>query len=262
MSNLQSALYVGEVFHSRKKPKPHSFKYRLFMLYLDLEELDDVLQLSKFWGRSRLAIARFKREDFHGDPTQPLAQSVLDTVERVLCFRPTGPVRMLANFRYFGVIMNPLVVYYCFDSSGTKLEALVAEVNNTPWNEKHPYVLDCRTAAFDGEFQKHKFSKEFTVSPFNPLNMVYHWESSLPRERVRIKIENEQHGEIVFNACLNLERVELSGSVLTKILIQFPLLSVKVISAIYWQAMNIFIKGNPFLGKNTVLNKSGEVSKR
>lgn len=118
MRDLHSAIYTGSVFHKRTSPKLHMFKYNVFMVYLDLNELDEFFSLSRWWSHINWALARFKRSDFHGDKKQSLQSAVKHTVEQQLGFKPAGPVRMLANLRYFGYIMNPLVVYYCFDKQG------------------------------------------------------------------------------------------------------------------------------------------------
>lgn len=260
MRDLHSAIYKGSVFHKRTSPKLHMFKYKVFMVYLDLNELDDFFSLSRWWSHINWALARFKRSDFHGDKTQSLQSAVKHTVEQKLGFKPAGPVRMLANLRYFGYIMNPLVVYYCFDKQGENLEAIVAEVNNTPWNEKHPYVLDCRksaltpvdTTADEAKQHAHQFEKAFTVSPFNPVNMTYQWQSSVPAKQLSVHIQNILAGQQVFEASLMLTREEVTARNLRKCLIQYPFFTVKVITAIYWQALKLFVKGVPFLGKNAL----------
>ncbi len=243
---LESGIYEGRVFHERLTPKKHSFCYRVFMMYLDLNELDQFSQIHPFWGENKYALARFKRSDFYGDSDKPLTSEIQSLVQKQCGFTPSGAVRLLANLRYFGYIMNPLVTYYCFDKDNN-LEAIIAEVTNTPWGEKHPYVLDCRGQQTQ---QQHVFEKAFTVSPFNPVDMTYHWASSTPSNALNIKIKNTQKDVPVFHAAMNLQRVELSKKALSRFLIVYPFFTVKVISTIYWQALKLFVKGVPFLGKN------------
>lgn len=251
MTALKSAIYEGEVYHARLTPKKHAFKYKVFMLYLDLSETDNVFSQSRLWGASALSLARFNPKDFYTQNNLSISDSIKALVQEKLGFYPSGTVRILANLRYFGYIMNPLVMYYCYDKSGD-LVAMVAEVNNTPWNEKHPYVLDCRE---NTDKNHHVFKKEFTVSPFNPIDMTYHWTSNTPCDALNIHIENTQKKDLIFKASLALTRVEITPKVLRQYLILYPFFTVKVITAIYWQALKLYLKGVPFLGKNYRLSE-------
>lgn len=219
------------------------------MLYVSLDELDDILKLSPFWSKKVCSLARFKREDFHGDPTLDLIESVKNTVQKHLGRRPQGDVRVLANFRYFNFNMNPLMTYYCFDTSGEKVEAILAEVNNTPWNERHAYVLD---VAKDKKQHRAAFDKAFTVSPFNSLDMSYHWNSTTPAQSLHLHIETIQNKVTITDATLRLKREPISKASLNLILLRYPFMTLKVFVAIYWQALCLFVKGVPFLGKNTI----------
>ena len=138
---MKSAIYTGTVRHRRLKPAGHAFSYKVFMPYLDLDELPALLDRVPAWSARRPALARFRRSDFLGDARRPLKEAVYDRVEEVTGERPCGPVRLLANLRYFRLIINPISCYYCFAEDGETLRFLVAEVTNTPWGESHSYVL-------------------------------------------------------------------------------------------------------------------------
>ncbi|WP_086933547.1 DUF1365 domain-containing protein [Agarilytica rhodophyticola] len=246
---MKSAIYTGNVRHRRFSPKCHEFNYNVFMLYVSLDELDDVLKLSPLWSKSAFGVARFKREDFHGDPKRDLSDCVKQTVADKLGREVTGDVRVLANFRYFNFNMNPLTTYYCFDESGENLQAILAEVNNTPWNERHAYVLDM---SWENRRQRVFFDKVFTVSPFNPLDMHYQWKSTTPDQLLHLHIDTVQNNQRITDATLRLKREPITKASLNLILLRYPLMTLKVFTAIYWQAFCLFIKGVPFLGKNAM----------
>lgn len=253
--SMVSAIYTGWVRHRRFSPKSSEFQYRVFMMYLSLEELEDVLKLSLFWSTSPLSLARFKREDFHGDPKINLSEAVKRTVEQELGKRPEGEVRVLANLRYFGFNMNPLVTYYCFDKSGERVDAILAEVTNTPWNERRAYVLRCDP---DKAKQKIDFEKDFTVSPFNTVDMQYRWLSSLPSEKLFLHIDTMKNKNKITDATLHLKREPITRQSLHKILLRYPFMTVGVAVGIYWQALRLFLRGVPFLGKNRVSHQKLE----
>jgi len=245
---MTAAVYEGWVRHRRLRPREHQFQYRVFMLYLRLDQLEDAFKGSWTWSARRPALAWMRREDFLGDPAVPLDQAVRDLVEKRTGRRPAGPVYMLANLRYFGFIMNPICCYYCFDESGQRLEHLVAEVNNTPWNERHSYVL---AAPGDGGWLRTRFAKEFHVSPFNPMDMVYHWHSNEPGEKLCLHMANTADGERVFDATLSLQRRALNPASLRATLWRYPVMTAKVCAAIYWQALRLWFKGIPFYSHPT-----------
>lgn len=252
MSSFASAIYTGKVRHGRFTPKPHEFHYQVFMMYLDTRELADIFSLSPFWSLKRFAPAQFKRSDFHINRNlcsaenshelpgieESVRRSVLDQAGITL----DGPIRMLVNLRYWGINMNPISTYYCFDKAGENLVAILAEAHNTPWNERHSYVL---TGEHFSLKQHKNFEKNFHVSPFNPIDMSYRWHSTTPSKNLAIHLENWQNNTKVMDATMTLAREKISASALNKILIRFPWMTVKVISAIYWQALKLWWKGVP-----------------
>ena len=240
---MSSALYEGWVRHRRTSPKQHKFQYRVFMAYLRLDELPQLFDRNMFWSARRPALAWFKRSDFLGDPAQPLDSAVRDRVQEVTGNRPSGPIYLLANLRYFGFIINPISCYYCYSEDGSELEYLVAEVNNTPWNERHSYVL---RAPGNGAWLRTSFAKEFHVSPFNPMNMQYNWHSNEPGNKLCLHMANSTDGNTVFDATLSMQRHELSNGSLNRLLWRYPLMTAKVVAAIYWQALRLWLKGLPF----------------
>jgi DUF1365 family protein len=227
------------------RPVPHHFSYRLFMMYLDLDELPEVFRGRWFWSVRRPALARFRREDHFGDPGQPLDESVRDLVERQTGCAPEGPVRMLTHLRYFGHVFNPVSFYYCFDRNDQFVETIVAEVNNTPWGERHCYVLPQSMNRGTGSHARYHPDKVFHVSPFMEMDVDYDWRFNQPGERLTVHMENARHGEKVFDATLNLERREISAGSLARVLVLFPMVTVKVVVGIYWQALRLWLKSVP-----------------
>lgn len=244
---LQSCLYEGVVSHRRFAPKRHDFRYALHLLLLDLGELDAVFAGRWLWSTRRPAIVRWRREDYLGDPRVPLDESVRELVAQSLGFRPDGPVRLLTGPRYFGYGFNPVSFYYCWDAPGTSLHAIVAEVSNTPWGERHPYVLDLRKAdrTTPGSL-RWQFAKAFHVSPFMPMDVDYDWRFTVPGDTLAVHMENWRAGERLFDATLSMQRHPIDGLALASVLARRPLMSAKVVAGIHWQAALLWLNRIPF----------------
>lgn len=244
---LRSAIYEGSVSHRRLGPRRHDFRYRLFMLYLDLEELPELFNGRWFWSTGRRNLAWFRREDYLGPAHQPLREAVLDRVEGETGRRPTGAVRMLSHLRTFGYVFNPVTFYYCFDE-GEQLAAVVAEITNTPWGERHAYVLDVSRSKRDegGDGLRWSFPKRFHVSPFFDMDQTYSWRFGLPGEALEVNMTNFERGDTVFHANLECERREINSRNLAAMLLLHPLLTLRVPLAIYWQAARLWWKRTPF----------------
>ncbi|MDX9980623.1 MAG: DUF1365 domain-containing protein [Lentisphaeria bacterium] len=246
-SDPKSCIYFGNVRHRRFTPTQNAFRYRICLLYLNLAELPEALDPYLCWSARRPAPAWFRRTDYHGPADTDLQECVRQTVAAKLGFRPAGSICLLTHLRYWGYVFNPVSIYYCFTADGGELDAILAEVNNTPWGERHTYCLDCRTQQGQpGNFYRFQFAKEFHVSPFMPMQATYHWHLSQPGDKLSAHIADHIAGEKVFDATLTLERRELSGSTLAHALFAYPLMTMKVVAAIHWQALRLFLKKTPF----------------
>lgn len=247
---MTSCLYRGALAHKRLTPVVNGFRYRLFMVYLDLAELDSVFKGRWLWSVERFNWATFWRRDHIRRPG-PLVQVVREIVNEQLGFTPQGPIRMLTHLRYCGYCFNPISIYYCYAADAQTLEAIVTEVHNTPWGEEYVRALDARRGPNDGAFYCFELDKEFHVSPFMPLDLHYVWRFTAPEEKLAAAMELFREGRQIFNVTLELERQPLDGRTLAKALLRWPVMTGRVVLAIYWQAVRLKCKGVPFYSHPT-----------
>lgn len=234
MSTAASCIYEGTIRHRRARPH-REFRNRLALFYLDLDELPRLLG-----GRlvaSRPGVLRFRRRDYLGGAVDiPLDHAVRDEVERQAGVRPEGPIRLLTQLRSFGHCFNPVSFYYCLDRSGERIEAVLAEVTNTPWGERRAYVLAGGEADFD---------KALHVSPFMGMDHRYTARAGKPGDSLAVHIESRRHGELAFDATLALRRRELTPRSAARLVIRYPLASVRVLALIYGHALGTALAGAP-----------------
>lgn len=237
---FESAIYRGIVRHRRFAPRQHEFEYPVFMFLLKVDEIPRLLQ--RFWqlGSRFWHWARFRRADYIGERSESLAVAVKNKMSELSGTSPEkleGDIFLLTHLRYFGFYFSPLNLYYLRREG--RFTHMLAEVSNTPWNERHYYLLDLN------DLQPHE--KQFHVSPFNPMNQQYCWRISPPdaeSERCSVHIECSTDGEDkkVFDATLSLRRRPLNQTELRRVLLKAPVQTLSVLLGIYWQALLLFLK--------------------
>jgi uncharacterized protein len=233
----QSALYEGTVIHQRTRAHASGFVRRVAMPLLDLDEVDGLIDLAPLWRAERAAPIAFRRQDFMGDPDTSLRVTVLDLVQCRIGFRPNGPVRLLAHHRTWGWCFNPIALYYCYDT-GETLQAVVADVTNTPWGESHAYVLDVRGGLGDVRAEP----KRLHVSPFLPMDLMYHFRLTAPGRRCGLGITVTRGASVVFRAGLSLRRRPLTRRSVAGLLVRHPLMTHRVSAGIYAQAARLWLR--------------------
>lgn len=238
----ESQLMVGSVGHRRLLPTTHQFRYKVMMLWVDLDNAEALFEKHRFWSTKRWALGQFKANDYmnngHG-----IKQTIADFILSKTQNKFEGKVFLLTNPRLFGFIINPISVYFCYDQSGTLIHQ-VLEVTNTPWNEKVQYLLDIK----DNK-PVYQFAKQMHVSPFNDMALDYLWQCQINEEddhhEIDIKLDTKNEKGVFFESFLSLSAKPLNQKALSRVLLIYPMMTVKVISAIYWQALKLFIKKTP-----------------
>lgn len=243
---MHSCIYVGDLYHHRYLPRENEFRYAVFFMFLDLQELPDIFSGRWLWSVNSPNVANFKRSDYLGPPDLPLDMAVRDRVEQELGERPSGPIRMLTHLRYLGHCFNPVSFYYCYDAEDTGVEFIVAEITNTPWGERHTYVLGEKQNEGTGKRKRYRFTKSFHISPFMDMDFRYDWQFDEPASTLNIHMVNTKADTRYFEARLAMRRREINGAALAWVLIRFPAMTLKVLAMIYWQAFRLWLKKTPY----------------
>ncbi|WP_313247137.1 DUF1365 domain-containing protein [Stenotrophomonas rhizophila] len=240
-----SALYRGRMRHRRHAPHPHAFGYPVAQLLLDLDEIDTLFARRWLWSVGRRNLAEFRRSDYLGDPEQPLADAVRARITAALGRAPHGPIRLLTHLRYAGHVFNPVSFYYCYADDGRTLDCIVAEITNTPWKERHAYVLPVAAADASGRALAWEFDKQFHVSPFMAMDCRYRWRFTAPGDDLHVHMQVWRADVRQFDADLILQRHPITARSLAGVLLRFPLMTVQVVAAIHWQALRLWLKRTP-----------------
>ncbi|MDR9828137.1 DUF1365 family protein [Vibrio sp. FNV 38] len=236
--SLNSKIYVGNVRHRRFTPVTHHINYQLFMPCIDLDELTQLSQDVMVFGTRWWHWARFRRSDYLGQGD--LKQAVQNKVFELTGERVEGRVEAVLHLRYLGLYFSPVNFYYLYDEQND-WQFMLAEVSNTPWNERHYYALPADSGEGDKDWQH---EKAFHVSPFNPIDQVYQWKIKPIGEHLSVHLECHKEGKI-FDATMAMTQIPFTSSKLLSLLIRTPIQTIKVMVGIYWQAFKLWRKGTP-----------------
>ena len=233
---MKSCVYRGEIYHKRFTPAEHAFQYQLDYLYLDLDEIDEVFALSRFWSKERSNLVSFRRQDYLPSDRPSLRDEVLHRIETLGGQPFAGKIYLLSTLRSLGYSMNPIALYYCYEQD--QLKYVLAEVHNTPWDERHVYLLE------GPEFTE-PTQKSFHVSPFMPMNTTYEWKISDPDEHLVVAIKVGRNSEPLFTASMTLNQLTVDQHTVTSLVWQQARQAFRTIAAIYMQAAKLWIKKVP-----------------
>lgn len=238
---LESAIYQGFVRHRRFGPVRHEFRYPLHMVFLKLDELPQALESSPLLGTGRWNWARFRRADYIDGNHSSLADAVRGKLGAKLGLdsgRLAGDIYFLGHLRYAGIYFSPLNLYFLAQQG--RMRFMLAEVSNTPWNQRHYYAID-----LDGT---RTHAKEFHVSPFNPMSQSYRWQVRPPtvsdsKATVQLDVMDGAGGHPVFDATLVLKRLPLNHRQMLNVVLATPVQTLSMVVGIYWQAFRLYLKG-------------------
>jgi DUF1365 family protein len=240
MTRSCSALYAGTVAHRRLRPTPHRLRYRVFSLLLDLDEIPALCRRSRLLSHRRFNLFSFDERD-HADGSGGSLRAWAEShLARAGIDIEGGPIRLLAMPRVLGYGFNPISVWFCYHRDGP-LVALLHEVHNT-FGERHTYLIP--VAASDAQAQiTQTCAKQFHVSPFMRMDMRYEFRIHPPDDRLSLTIRGSDADGPLIVASLAATRHELTDTALLSAFLRTPLLTLKVIGGIHWEALRLWIKG-------------------
>lgn len=235
------AIYEGTLRHRRFTPRRHEFRYSLFMALLEIDSIADLMRRCPFTSYNRFNWAAFAERDHFGDPALPLRRRLEADARLNGVAWPGGPVYLLTHLRYLGYCFNPISLFFCYGGESAA-PAVMAEVNST-FGESRNYWLGPHNAIPSRNSLRFTCPKSLRVSPFLPMHLDYEFTLTEPAERLAVHIAALDAGRTVLDATLTLERREWTAANMARALVRQPFMTGKVIAAIHWQALRLYLKG-------------------
>ena len=251
---MDSALYVGKLRHRRFSPRPHSFEYPVFLSFLDVDEIPQLMQRSRLSSYGKWNVLSYFERDHFGNPSEGLRERLAEDALKNGVVLPSGKIFLLTHLRYFGYVFNPVSFFYFYDAGG-KLQQMMAEVNNT-FGESHNYWLTRENERVAAAARRYTSEKQIHVSPFMDMNLVYDWILTEPGEKLVAHMNTLQGGKSLFDATLQLSRRDWSSAELSRVLTAYPFMTLRVIGGIHWQALKLWLKRFPVFAHPAKLGRT------
>jgi uncharacterized protein len=240
---MESALYLGKLRHRRFSPRLHEFAYPVYMAFVDIERLPELMRVSPLASYNRWNWTSYCERDHFGDPRQSLRERLAQDAASHGITLPDGPVFLLTHLRYLGYVFNPVSFYYCYDRAD-HLDLMMAEVNST-FGEGYNYWLSASNQRPCDSAKRYTTAKQMHVSPFMDMRLNYDWIFTPPGDRLVAHMNTLSEGKPFFDATLQLDRRPWERRELHRVLAAYPFMTLRVIGAIHWQALQLWLKQVP-----------------
>jgi uncharacterized protein len=243
----ESGIYTGTLRHRRFRPRSHEFEYGLFMAWLDVDKIPELMAKSPWTSYNRFNWASYQERDHFGDAALPLRERLARDAREHGVALPAGPIYLLTHLRYFGYCFNPISFYFCYDPQG-ELNAVLAEVNST-FGETSNYWLSANNQLPSQKSLRYRAPKKMHVSPFMGMDLDYEFSITKPGDRLVVQMNTVERNPAgverphFFDATLALEHRPWSA--LTCALVRHPWITAKVVAAIHFEALRLFLKRVP-----------------